>query len=336
MKHTLIVAPFLALLSFAACNPPPVPTEPSGASSASAEASAESAPSASAAASASAPAPAPQKAVQTWTEGFATPESVLYDAARDRYLVSNINGAPSGADNNGYILVLDPEGKTAPTKLVEGGTKSKAGKAVKLDAPKGSALVGDVLYVADLTRVRMFDVVSGEPKGEVALPGATFANDVVAAADGKVYVSDTGVKIDAKGLAPTGTDAVYVIEKGKAKVLAKSAELGKPNGLQLVGGELFVVTFGSGELYSLDGKGVRGKVVKPTTGQLDGFLALDGGAVLISSWEGKSVLRGNVSGPFEVVLKDLEAPADIGFDSKRKRVLVPRFMGNTVEAFELK
>src|ERR1700749_3253326 len=37
-------------------------------------------------------------------EGVNTPESVLYDEANDRYLVSNINGKPDEADNNGYIM----------------------------------------------------------------------------------------------------------------------------------------------------------------------------------------------------------------------------------------
>ena len=35
--------------------------------------------------------------------GFATPESVLYDAQRDIYLVTNINGSPLAADGNGFI-----------------------------------------------------------------------------------------------------------------------------------------------------------------------------------------------------------------------------------------
>ncbi len=31
----------------------------------------------------------------------------------------------------------------------------------------------------------------------------------------------------------------------------------------------------------------------------------------------------------------LEAPADIGYDSKRNRLLVPQFMGNKVLVFQL-
>src|SRR5262249_7581594 len=35
-------------------------------------------------------------------DGFSTPESVLYDADGDVYLVSNINGKPAEADDNGF------------------------------------------------------------------------------------------------------------------------------------------------------------------------------------------------------------------------------------------
>src|SRR5438270_14091012 len=37
------------------------------------------------------------------TSGLQTPESVLYDADQDVYFISNINGQPLDADNNGYV-----------------------------------------------------------------------------------------------------------------------------------------------------------------------------------------------------------------------------------------
>ena len=46
------------------------------------------------------------------------------------------------------------------------------------NAPKGLGVSGNLLYVADLTFVRMFDRKTGAPKGKIAIPGATFLNDV--------------------------------------------------------------------------------------------------------------------------------------------------------------
>jgi len=136
---------------------------------------------------------APPKAAVKYT-GLATPESVLYDAENDRYLVSNINGKPTEKDNNGFISVLSPDGEITTLKWIEGG-KNK----VKLDAPKGLALAKGVLYAADITVVRMFDAKTGAPKGDIPVPGSTFLNDLSSGPDGKIYVSDSGLKMGASG-----------------------------------------------------------------------------------------------------------------------------------------
>jgi sugar lactone lactonase YvrE len=297
-------------------------------------------------AAAAAPAPAPSPAASTIPEakpaapqgpapaakytGFSTPESVLYDEAGDRYLVSNINGNPSDADGNGFISVLSPDGQVTNAKWIAGGANK-----VKLDAPKGMAIAQGVLYVADITNVRKFDLKTGAPKGDVPIAGSTFLNDVSAGADGKIYVSDTGVKATPKGMEPTGTDAVYVIDKGKVKPLAKSKELGGPNGVLATDKGVLVVTFGSGELYRLDKDGKKADVTKLPEGGLDGVVSL-GDTLLVSSWKGSAVYRGKLGGSFEIAIGNLKSPADIGYDKKRGRVLVPHFMEDTVEAYELK
>jgi hypothetical protein len=195
---------------------------------------------------------------------------------------------------------------------------------------------GGILYVADITVVRKFDAKTGAPKGDIPIKGATFLNDITVSSDGKVYVSDTGVKAGAEGLEPDGSDAVYVIDKaGKVKPVVKSKELGNPNGLLATDKGLWVVTFGSGELYRLDDKGKREDITKLPEGMLDGIVMV-GDSLLISSWKAMSVYRGKPNEKFEAVLTGLKAPADIGYDTKRHRVLVPRFMDNAVEVYELK
>ena len=292
--------------------------------------------------SAAAPAPPPAAAgpakptpsLSLHDAGFQTPESVFYDAKDDVYLVSNINGGPSAADGNGFISRVSPDGGKVELKWIEGGKKG-----VKLDAPKGLAAVGDTLYVADLTRVRMFDLATGKPRGEVALPGATFANDLAAGPDGTVYASDSGIRIDDKGVTPTRSDAVYAVAKGKATKLAAGEDLGHPNGLLWSGdkdGKLWVVTFGSGELYWLDKAGKKNDAQKLPKGSLDGVVALSDGSVLVSSWEGQEVLRGKPGGSWDVAIPGVKAPADIGFDTKRGRVLVPLFQDSAVEAYDVK
>ena len=261
--------------------------------------------------------------------GLSSPESVLYDSVADTYLVSNINGSPLDKDNNGYITVLSPDGKVVTPRFIAGGEKG-----VTLNAPKGMGLVKGVLYVADLDTVRMFDRKTGAAKGEVAIPGATFLNDIAVSGE-RVFVSDSGLKGGAKGFEPSGTDAVYELAKGKAEAIAKGDALGRPNGLCADGGKVHVVTFGTNELYRLE-KGEKVDVVKLPKGSLDGLIDLGKGEHLISSWESEVVYKLDARGNATEVIKSVKAPADLGWDSKRKRVLVPRFMDNKVEVFELK
>ncbi len=270
-------------------------------------------------------------AAVTFSEGLATPESVLYDAQTDTYLVSNINGAPLDKDNNGYIAELSPDGKVVNAKLVEGG-KNK----VTLNAPKGTALKDGVLYVADIDTVRMFDRRTGAAKGEVALKGATFANDVALGPDGNIYVSDSGLNAKFEG---TGTDAIWVITPGKkatAKALVKSKDLHGPNGLLVTKDAVHTVCFGAPELQTYDLKGKKmGEFTKLPNGGLDGIVMV-GEELLVSSWAAKAIYRGKLGGEFKEAFTELEAPADFGFDTKRNRLLVPRFQGNTVEAWDFK
>ncbi|HEX8790968.1 MAG TPA: SMP-30/gluconolactonase/LRE family protein [Polyangiaceae bacterium] len=304
--------------------PPPPPT-------------ASAAPAASEAPAAPAAPAKPTPALSLHDQGFNTPESVLYDAKNDVYLVSNINGSPTATDNNGYISRVAPDGSKVEAKWIEAGKNG-----VKLDAPKGSAIVNGTLYVADITRLRTFDADSGKPKADIALPGCTFANDVTSGPDGKVYVSDTGIKFDDKGNpAPTKSDAVYVVDKGKAKTLAKGEDLGHPNGVLWSGdkadGKLWVVTFGTGEVYSLDKAGKKADAQKLPKGMLDGIVALGDASAsyLVSSWEASGVFHGKPGSDWTLALTDLKAPADIGYDTKRGRVLVPLFMDSAVEAYTI-
>ncbi len=271
----------------------------------------------------------------TVSEGLATPESVFYDAETDTYLVSNINGQPLAKDNNGYLMELAPDGKVVAARLVEGGKKG-----VTLNAPKGVVVSAGIIYVADIDTVRLFDRKTGAAKGEVKVPGSSFLNDLAVGEGGKIYLTDSGLKAGKDGFEPTGSDGLYVLEtagkKPVLKTLLKSKELHKPNGVLATKDTLYVVTFGAAELLSYDLTGKKkAEPVKLPKGSLDGIVML-GEDFFISSWDGKAIYRGKASGPFVEAFTDLQAPADIGLDTKRSRLLVPRFMDNKVDALDVR
>ncbi len=276
-----------------------------------------------------APAPAPAPALR-WATGFSTPESVLYDAASDSVLVSNINGKPTDKDNNGYITELAPDGSVRTARLVEGGKNGAT-----LNAPKGFVIKDGLIYVADIDTVRIFDRATGAPRGEIAVAGASFLNDVALSPAGEIYVSDSGLS---PSFEPTGSDAIYRLKLGatpSVEAVVKSTDLHGPNGLLVTADSIHVVSFGTPELQTYDLKGQKKSTVNLPNGGLDGIVAL-GGDVLVSSWGAKAIYRGKPGGPFTAVINNVEAPADFGYDTKRGRLLLPRFMASAVEIWEIK
>lgn len=259
--------------------------------------------------------------------GFSTPESVLHDVAADVYLVSNINGSPLDQDDNGFISRVSPDGAVLALKWIDG-----AAAEVTLHAPKGMAIQDGTLYVADITCVRMFDAVTGAPKGEACPEGATFLNDVAAGGDGSIVFTDSGFRAGPEGLTPSGTDAVYryVAASGGIEEISKDTALGGPNGVAVDGGGITVVTFGSGEVYRLTSEGGRTPVMPASQRQLDGVEILADGSFLMSSWGDQCVYRIGGDGALTRVMEGVEAPADLGYDAGRNRVLVPLFNANRV------
>jgi hypothetical protein len=81
-------------------------------------------------------------------------------------------------------------------------------------------------------------------------------------------------------------------------------------------------------VYTLGAGGRRENVRKMPKGQLDGVEALPDGTLLVSSWEGSVVYRVTPNGTATVAVKDVPSPADIGYDSKRARALIPVFTKN--------
>ena len=146
-------------------------------------------------------APATDAPVAVVSEGLSTPESVLWDATRNVWYVSNINGSPLAKDDNGYILRLSADGATMDSVAFINGADAD----ITLNAPKGMALVGDTLWVADIDAVRAFDVTTGNTVTtlELGAQNATFLNDVAVGGDGTVYITDSGISFNADGSVPS-------------------------------------------------------------------------------------------------------------------------------------
>ncbi|HUO85326.1 MAG TPA: hypothetical protein VM534_09450, partial [Thermoanaerobaculia bacterium] len=226
---------------------------------------------------------------------------------------------------NGFISRINAEDHQIETRWIDG-----AADNVMLSAPKGMALVGAELWVTDIDVVRRFDRQTGEPRGEIPVPGSTFLNDLATASESSAYVTDSGMTAGEGGFEPAGTDAVYRVDRnGEIETLASGADLRGPNGVAADDRGVWVVTFGANELYRL-ADGARADVTELPAGSLDGLVILEDGSFLVSSWDANAVYRGKPGETFRVVVPGVNSPADLGHDPTRDLILVPLFMENAV------
>ena len=70
-------------------------------------------------------------------------------------------------------------------------------------------------------------------------------------------------------------------------------------------------------------------------GKLDGVVKTRDGALLVASWEASAILAGRPGEPFERLLSGVESPADIGYDRKRNRLLIPSFSKDALVLHDL-
>lgn len=88
---------------------------------------------------------------------------------------------PITKDGDGFISELSADGKTIKQKFQQG----------VLNAPKGLAVIGKVIYVADIDRVAGFEINNGKQVFEVNFDGAILLNDLCTINDSTIAVSDT-------------------------------------------------------------------------------------------------------------------------------------------------
>ncbi|HEX6745787.1 MAG TPA: hypothetical protein VF092_00630 [Longimicrobium sp.] len=273
-------------------------------------------------------------------DGFYGPESAKYDSAQDVWFVSNMLGYGSAHDGAGYIVRI-PAGTLGPPRIfIESGRNGAT-----LDAPKGMAIHGDTLWVADIDVLRGFDRRTGAPLATIDFrpQRAVLLNDVAIGNDGRIYVTDTGIGMTPAGVTHPGGDRVFAVGANHAvSVVAAGATLGRPNGITPTprgrGPGVTVVSFDPFRsiVYTLDPADPAAKlgVVATGKGKFDGVEGLPDGRLLVACWNDSSIhLIGG--GRDTKIIGGLSQPADIGLDTRRNRIAIPQSVRDRVEFYEL-
>lgn len=270
------------------------------------------------------------------SEGLSTPESVLWDATRSVWYVSNINGSPLDKDDNGYILRLSADGaKLDSVPFING-----ADADITLHAPKGMALVADTLWVADIDAVRAFNVNTGNAVTslELAAQNATFLNDVALGGDGTLYITDSGISFKSDGsVAHTGKSRVFALSGRNAREAVVLPAESAANGIAFdaANNRWLIVGFNSPSVFAWTAGTDSVTVVGSGPGGGDGLVILNDGRALYSSWADSSLYVFE-DGASTKVRGGLNAPADLGYDPRRNLVAVPLFSDNRVEFWQAK
>jgi len=241
---------------------------------------------------------------------LAIPESVLPDTRKGVLYVSLIDGAPWEADGKGGIGQLDLNGKILNANWITG-----------LNAPKGMGIIGNRLYVADVTQVAVVDINKGVVEKRITIDGAQGLNDVTVDSKGIVYVSDSK------------TGKVHSIQKDKATEYLTGFK--GVNGLRAYKGDLYVAT--SKDVYKVNAAKKQQSVGLIDQGG-DGIEPVGNGDWIGSAWSGY-IYYLYANGKRDLLLDTHEQKintADIGYDPKKKIIYVPTFFKKSVVAYQLK
>jgi sugar lactone lactonase YvrE len=246
------------------------------------------------------------EAGELWrASGFTTPESVIYDAANERLIVSNTDGRPADVAGNGNLSLLSMEGRVIARSW-----------AIGMDEPKGMAIHGDRLYVADITRIHVVDLETGKIVETVAPEGAVFLNDVTASASGEVYVTDMM------------SNAIYRYKDGTVELWLKDDRLDMPNGILAADDCLIVGAWGKGmkadfstevpgglRAVDIATKAITQVPLAESFANIDGLVSADG-AVIASDYLAGILWRCSPGKAPEKIATLSPGSADLGTDGK--------------------
>ena len=251
-------------------------------------------------------------------EGFEQPESVILDGARQRLVVSNINGHPAEKDGNGYLSLLALDGRVQERHWIDG-----------LDAPKGMALLDGKLLVTDIDRVHVIDLQNDELESTIEVPSASFLNDISSSATA-AYISDLSQQ------------SIYRYEQGEITLWLQSSELEHPNGLLVDEDILLVASWGAGlhENFSTEVLGsvlsvdLSSKLIEPLPGatrlgNLDGLVKTADG-YRVNDWMTGELFLLDHQGRRIGSVQSRKGLADIG--GGRGVLYLPFMLEGTIEA----
>jgi hypothetical protein len=259
-------------------------------------------------------------AVEKGVKPLDAPEAAFWHAESKTWLVSNLGGGLSLArDGIGWLTRYDHQGRLLNARWVEG-----------MDAPTGIAAVGNLIYVADRSGVHEIDVKEAKILRTIEIPDSKFLNDVAAAPNGDLFVSDFGA------------NRIYRLGRHrKPEVWLESERLENPNGLIVDGDNLVIATWGpmtDPKTFAVKHPGtilranLQSRRLTPLgngapIASFDGIIKV-GHDYYATDWPNGRLLRISKAGVLKEVLTGFFQLADLGYDPKSKTIAMPVMSDN--------
>ncbi|MEM7655042.1 MAG: hypothetical protein AAF399_02845 [Bacteroidota bacterium] len=262
--------------------------------------------------------------LQLTETGVASPESIITDGTH--YYIANVGPKlePSEKDGDGFIMKMDAEGNVIEEAFISG-----------LDAPKGMGIINGMLYVADVDKVRSFELATGAAGSVIDFEskGTAFLNDIAVRSDKELFVSATDIS------------KIYLVNltDGSFEEITTEPNVFKPNGLAYDDAtrKLYVTTFPpdpTGVVGVIEFGGAKGNkftVLTPNTyvGLLDGIAVL-GDKVFFTDWNRGALLVLDLTtsqlGGYPMPVEQIGGPADFLLDLDKGEFWIPGMQENSI------
>ncbi len=247
-----------------------------------------------------------------FSQEYISPECVIFDDSRDLFYVSNVGNYQ---DPDGFILTVDLEDKKE--YLISTG----------LNDPKGMVIVGNNLYVTDLTKIVEINLDTKSIANSFTITGAVFINDIELGNNNVLYMSDMGGNKIYK----------FDLNNKTSSVLSLKSTITAPNGLlfEKESNRLYAVGFAEPSILytiNLTDNSVSNYTLPFDFG--DGITKNSDEQFIISAWgnttnpffEGEIYQMDKISGDFEMIADGFSGPSDIYYFSLTDELLIPEMM----------
>ena len=202
-----------------------------------------------------------------------------------------------------------------------------------LNAPKGLALHGRTLYVADIDELVTININNGSIINKFKVNDAKFLNDVTASKNGDIYVSDMFL------------NRIHVLTEDNFSVWIESPELEAPNGLLALENEIILGSWGKmtdgfatkipGHLkrISIKDKTIQSIGDGSSVGNLDGVESDDNHGFYVTDWISGKLLHIKSSGEVSELLDLPQGSADHEVIIEKNLIFIPLMKDNKLLSY---